>query len=210
MKPRRSDDGFTLIELLIAITILSVVILALGNAVIGYLSNSNATQQRLELSHDAQLSAVYFGPDVASLGRRGEPTANGQPFLASIQLNAAYNADGLSCGTTATPVAQLRLLADDWDASVSPPVLRTQIIAYYLKPAGDVSELHRMKCAGSAAPLSDVVIAHNVDPAQGLTVTCSSACAATPPPLTVQLSFRVVAPSADPYPIVLTGQRRQT
>jgi prepilin-type N-terminal cleavage/methylation domain-containing protein len=205
------DAGFTLIELLVAVTLLGVVMLALGNAVIGYVRTNDATTDRLLLSHDAQLSSAYFAEDVAAVGLRdyaGTPGAGGTlPFLPSIQTNAAYDAGGVVCGTTGTPVAVVRLLSDDWDAAASPPVRRTNVVAYYLVTAGSVSELHRLRCAGAAR--SEATVAHYVHPTT-VAVTCSSACDAATVPQTVTLRFTVTRPHADPYPIVLSGQRRQT
>jgi prepilin-type N-terminal cleavage/methylation domain-containing protein len=204
------DAGFTLIELLVAITILAVIAVPLGNAIIGYLRNSAATTDRLALSHDAQISAAYFARDVAAAGVR-DYTVSGAPFVASIQLDAAYNASGRTCGTAATPVAKVRFLSDDWDTSTGTPVVRTAIVAYYLTTTGAVRELHRMKCVASATPVADVIIAHFVDPST-LTVACTSptACDTAAVPQKVTLAFAVTTPSVGAYPISLTGQRRQT
>jgi prepilin-type N-terminal cleavage/methylation domain-containing protein len=212
----RRDAGFTLIELLVTVAILGVITAPLSNVVIGVIQNAGATSDRLALSHDAQISAAYFGQDVAGAGMRnyaGTPDANGNlPTLASIQLNAAYNAGGKTCGTPATPAAVVRFLSDVWDSSASPPSLGTDIVAYYLSG----TELHRMKCLNSAAATSDVVIAHYVDPASvdpaSTPVVCAgpSTCGGAAVPAQVTLSFTVTKPSADAYPITLTGQRRQT
>jgi len=204
---RRSDTGFTLVELLVTVTVLAVVAVPLANVVIGFLRNTDDTSDRLTLSHDAQISAAYFARDVASVGLRdydAAPTSTGDvPFKASIQLNAAYDAGGSVCGTAATPAAALRLLGDAWDTSAAAPVLGTTVVAYYLQG----TELHRLKCAG--ATQSDSVVAHHVDPAT-LSITCSSTCTATTLPRSVTLSFTVTLPSVGPYPITLTGLRRQT
>jgi prepilin-type N-terminal cleavage/methylation domain-containing protein len=195
------DEGFTLIELLIALAILGLIALPLSNAVIGYLRNSDATTDRMALSHDAQISAAYFGRDVAGVGLRdlaAAPAAGGSiPFKSSIQLNAAYDAGGLICGSAATPIARVRFLSDGWDSTTSP-----RIVAYYLAPTG----LHRLLCAGGA--VTDVVIAHHVDPTT-LTVTCSSACESATVPQTVTLAFSATLPTVGAYPITLAGQRRQ-
>ena len=63
-KPAR-DAGFTLIELLLVIVILGVIVLPLSNAVIGVLRNETTTQNRMVLSHDAQVSTTNFAQDVA-------------------------------------------------------------------------------------------------------------------------------------------------
>src|SRR5689334_12712485 len=101
----RRDAGFTLIELLLTVAIIAVIAVPIGNVVIAFARNSNATADRLALSHDAQISAAYFARDVAAAGTRdyaAAPDASGnQPFKQSVQLAAAYNAGGYTCGTAA-------------------------------------------------------------------------------------------------------------
>ncbi|GGN61214.1 prepilin-type N-terminal cleavage/methylation domain-containing protein [Actinoplanes lobatus] len=207
----RDDAGFTLIELLIVVAITAVIVVPLGNALILYFRNTDATAARMSLSHDAQISAAYLARDVAAVGLRDLDTAGPGgtiPFKASIQVNAAFDAGGQVCGTSATPAAKIRLLADDWDASTSPATRDTRIVAYYLAPAGTVSELHRLVCADGAT--TDIVVAHHVDPAT-FTVSCASptTCESASVPQTVTLAFSATLPGADPYPITLTGHRRQ-
>jgi prepilin-type N-terminal cleavage/methylation domain-containing protein len=206
------DEGFTLIELLIALAILGLIALPLSNAVIGYMRNSDATTDRMALSHDAQISAAYFGRDVAGVGLRdltagATAPAGSIPFLSSIQLNAAYDAGPLNCGSATTPKAQVRFLSDDWDSATSPATHSTRIVAYYLTPSGTVRSLHRLLCVGGAV-VADVVIGHHVDPAT-LTVTCSSACESATVPQTVTLAFLATLPTVGAYPITVAGQRRQ-
>ncbi|GAA1154384.1 prepilin-type N-terminal cleavage/methylation domain-containing protein [Kribbella jejuensis] len=208
---RRTDDGFTLVELLVAVAILAVITVPLANVVIGAFRNTTDTSDRLALSHDAQISASYFARDVAELGLRdwANINANAVPFKQSVQLNAAYNAGGYTCGTSATPAAVVRLLSDAWDPAVSNTDPTTNVVAYYLQPVGAVSELHRIKCLGPATtPTADVVLAHNVKPGS-VSVTCSSTCEATAVPNQLSLTFQVTKGSAADYPITLNGQRRQ-
>src|SRR5947209_1146463 len=108
LRTRRSDDhdaGVTLIELMIAVVILAVITVPLGNVVIGFLKNTDATSDRLVLSHEAQVSTAYFAFDVSSVGLRdysGGGVGNAIPFQPSIQLGAAYNASPKTCGSSAT------------------------------------------------------------------------------------------------------------
>ncbi|MCU7724382.1 prepilin-type N-terminal cleavage/methylation domain-containing protein [Actinoplanes sp. KI2] len=207
----RDDAGFTLIELLLVVVITAIVVVPLGDALILYFRNTDATSARMTLSREAQISAAYVARDVTAVGLR-DLSATGPggtiPFKASIQLNAAFDADGQVCGTTATPAAKVRLLADDWDTSVSPAIRNTRIVAYYLAPAGATSELHRLFCTNGAT--TDIVVAHNVDPST-FSVSCAAptTCDGTSVPQTVTLAFSVTVPGADPYPITLTGHRRQ-
>ena len=206
MLSHRSDDGFTLIELLLAIAILGVITMPLADVIIGATRTTTTTSDRFVLSHDAQISAAFFAQDVAMTGLRdySGAVANGTvPFSSSIQLGAAYDTGGQVCGTAATPVSVVRLLSDDWDTSTPAATRRTAIIAYY--PAG--TELHRLRCLGSVTPVSDTIVAHNVKPGT-LVATCS--CSDPAVPLWVKLTFTAVADHADPYPITLFGQQRQT
>lgn len=202
---RHADDGFTLVELLVAIVILAVITVPLADAVISVLRNQGATEDRLALSHDAQLAASYFAQDVAAVGIRADDLANtGGIHFQSIWRDATYDAGGHQCGAATIP-QKLRLLSDAWAGHGS---VTTHVAAYYVKPG--TTELHRVKCTGSPASAVDVVVAHHLDPNTTVTVGCSSTCEGTPPPRQVRLTFSLALPSAAPYPITLTGERRQT
>jgi prepilin-type N-terminal cleavage/methylation domain-containing protein len=209
----RGEAGFTLVELLVAIVIMGIITVPLSDVVISALKHTGTTSDRLALSHDAQISSSYFARDVAALGLRtktGWTFGGAMPYKPSVQLDAAYNADGYTCGTSATPSAAIRLLSDNWTTQSDPPP--TDVVAYYLKPAGDVSELHRIKCVGSSStPESDVVLAHNVKPGS-VTVTCSSpsTCTDKPVPEQITVQFLATKPSVGDYQITLNGQRRQS
>jgi prepilin-type N-terminal cleavage/methylation domain-containing protein len=210
----RSDSGFTVVELLVTMVILVVITVPLANVVISALRNTDSSSDRLSLSHDAQIAAAYFARDVSTVGVRDYSTAPSSgatvAFKPSVQLSAEYDAGGRTCGTATTPTAILRLLADAWEQTTSPPTAQVDVVAYYLKGNGDVSELHRIKCIGpSTTPESDVVLAHNVDPST-ISVTCSSTCETADVPEEIRLTFTVKKPSTEPYVIALNGQRRQS
>ncbi|WP_436494771.1 PulJ/GspJ family protein [Actinokineospora sp. HUAS TT18] len=205
MRMNRDEAGFTLVELLMAVVILSVITAPVAAMIISGFRNTTDSSNRMELSHDAQISATYFGHDVAGVGMRDYAAAagaGGVGFKPSIQLDAAYNAGGYVCGTAATPPAKIRLLSDRWDNTGATPTMSVDVVAYYLSG----TELHRIKCAGG---VTDIVVAHYVDPAS-LTVACGGTCTTAAVPQQVTLSFTVAKPGADPYPISLNGQRRQT
>lgn len=205
MQLKRGERGFTLIELLITISLMSVVSLALGDLLIGALREMSATSDRMDLSQDAQLGAVYFAQDVAAVGLRdyAAPGAVGSslPFKQSVQLNAADDAGGATCGPLPTSV--LRLLSDDW---AIPTTRRTAVVAYYLQG----QDLHRATCLSPATvPASDVVVVQNVVPAS-VSVTCSTTCTVAVVPVAITLRLVANKPSVGDYPIALSGLRRQS
>lgn len=206
MHVSHKDDGFTLVELLVSIVILGVITVPLGNVVIGVLQNQQKTHDRLELSHDAQISAAYFARDVATLGVRdyeAAPTSSGEvPFVTSAEVDAP----GRDCGGEATPPAKLRLLSDSWDNSESPPVVYRDFVTYYL--AG--TQLHRVKCTDGPSPkVTDIVVAHNVSSLEP--PRCDGApCDPDVVPNTVELTFTVTKGVLEPETVTLNGQRRQT
>jgi prepilin-type N-terminal cleavage/methylation domain-containing protein len=207
---KRDERGFTLIEVLITMTLMGVVSLGLADLVIDALRQMSATSDRLDLAQDAQLAATYFSRDVAAVGVRDYGAAaagESLPFKSSVQLDAAYTTEAV-CGPL--PVAALRLLSDDWDISATPAVRRTAAVVYYLKPAGEVSELHRARCVGPATtPSSDVLLAANVKPGS-VTVTCSTPCTAAQVPEAITLRLLMTRPSTGDYEVVLSGLRRQS
>ena len=206
----RSEGGFTLVELLVAIVIIGVITVPLSGTVVSALKNTGTTEDRMDLSHDAQISSSYFARDVAGVGMRDLKAVNGEsvPFKSSVQRDAAYNQGGYTCGGAGTPTAAVRLLSDAWDPDASMTAPETVVIAYYLKTVDGSTELHRLKCSGSDAPV-DVPLAHNVKP-DSVTVTCSSTCEAATPPNEITLGLVATKSSVGDYPITLNGQRRQS
>jgi prepilin-type N-terminal cleavage/methylation domain-containing protein len=218
---RRDEGGFTLIELLVVIVIVGVIAVPLGNVIITYLRNIDATNGRLSESHDAQLSAAYWSADVASLGVRSttystDPSAP-YPLTQSIEQNAPATSGLFPCGTAATPNAVIRFGWDDYSnaAAAAPTRMR---VAYVVETDGfGQQQLHRLVCAGSTSVTSDKVVVHNLVSA---TASCASATGPTActgsgaaTPLVVQLDLTVhdqQSGTAANYPIQLTGQRRQS
>jgi prepilin-type N-terminal cleavage/methylation domain-containing protein len=217
MRLRRGADGFTLVELLIAIVILGIITVPLSNVVIGYFRNTDATTARLIESHDAQISSAYWAQDVASIGTRSTTS----PFALnqSVETGVAYNAGLYQCGAAGTPSAIVRLA---WDDSSGPGTTATLVrVAYVVRAAPgqtQLTELHRLRCQGSAAVVSDVTLAHDLDPSTPLTVACLGTsgvnCAAAGPdvPKSVTLTLTIKDPKSlgAAYVVKLTGQRRQS
>jgi prepilin-type N-terminal cleavage/methylation domain-containing protein len=211
----RHDEGFTLIELLIAIVIIGIIAVPMGNVIIGYLHTTNATTGRLTESHDAQLTAAYFQQDVGSVGVRDyTDTTTPAGFKQSIEVAAAAGGGLYPCGTAGP--ALIRLAWDDFTTGPSTSPIQVRA-AYVLQSVPGQSQLalHRVVCKGSASVASDTVLAHDVVSASvgcpSTTATCGHSGAALP--LTVSLTLTIHdsnSGSAVNYVVVLTGQRRQT
>jgi prepilin-type N-terminal cleavage/methylation domain-containing protein len=201
------DDGFTLVELIIAILIIGVITVPLGNVVIGSLHNADATTARLLESHDVQITSAYWAQDVASVGTRS--TTNPYPLIQSVETGVTYSSSLFPCGTTGTtPIVTLA-----WDDFTGPGASTLDRVAYLVETVSGQTQLHRLRCNGSAAVVSDVTVAHDLSTSAAPTVACSSSCTAAPAvPTTVTLTLTLKDPNNTdgPYVVPLTGQRRQS
>lgn len=197
------DAGFTLPELLIAVVILAIIAVPLGNAVIGVLRNLDAGTARMTGSVSAQISATYFAQDVETVGRR-DYTAPNAPLVPSVLLAGTA---GATCGASGTS-AVVRFLSDRHDTATTTTTLKDVVVAWSLRTSGTDIQLVRTRCENGTV-LSDVTAAHHVSGAP--TVSCSSTCnSASPVPRDATLTFTVTPPSGDPYTVTLNGSRRQS
>jgi len=208
----RREAGFTLIELLISVSILGVIAVPLGNVVIGFLRNSNATTGRLAESHDAQISAAYFAQDVSSLGARDwTDTVTPYGYLQSVELAAPATGGLYPCGTASLPNAVIRPAWDDYPNGPNAAPVQTRA-AYLVETVSGQQQLHRITCAGSATPVADVVLAHDLVSASA---TCATSCAGTGAalPRRITLTLTIADPASgagSSYSVTLTGDRRQS
>jgi prepilin-type N-terminal cleavage/methylation domain-containing protein len=205
---RAGDDrGLTLIELLVVIAILGIIVVPLANALINYFVHMNDTTDRLSVSRDSQIAATQFAQDVASMGRRDWATTDFPP-LPSLYTGAS---GGVPCSISGQTVV-VRLVSDLPQAAQGSAGVRS--VAYVLVPgSGGLQRLHRIVCnSGSAAPIADLVVAYNVDPANPPSLTCpTTACTDGSVPQSVKLVLHLISPSThDPLLVTLYGQRRQT
>ncbi len=209
------DDGFTIVELVLAVTILGIIIVPLGNFILAYLDNVNETQARMSESHDMQIATAYFSQDVANVGLRG-PT-DPFPLLPSIFTS------GFSClPADGTGVVMLQWDKHDTATTNSTTVgtRRTETVTYYTK----AGTLHRRYCpdpsdttATTTPPPDstrdvDLVLMHNVVSSSPPVVTCApGACNAAPAvPTDVTLTVDLRGFGADENTsVVLKGHRRQ-
>jgi prepilin-type N-terminal cleavage/methylation domain-containing protein len=65
-RARSDEGGFTLIELLVASVVIGILFSAIGGAIMLWFGTSQATTNRLALSHDSQLVSAYLIPDLTN------------------------------------------------------------------------------------------------------------------------------------------------
>jgi len=211
MRVKRDDRGVTLVEVLVAIVLLGIIAVPLGNALVMFFMHSEDTNRRMSESHDAQTAAAYFAQDVQSIGTRdwiNPPYA----MKRSVERMPPADTGDYPCLYPGDPDPLVRFAWDDpTDATTTPRIVR---VAYVVKTVNGERQLHRLVCIGSNVPTVDVVLAHNVSTTDP-TVACAPVadCTGTNLPQSVTLTLTVQSkpPSKlDPYPVVLFGQRRQT
>jgi prepilin-type N-terminal cleavage/methylation domain-containing protein len=209
MRLRRDDDrGLTLIEVLVTVVLLTIIIVPLTNAVITYLRNTDAVNDRLAASHDAQIAAAYFSQDVQSIGVRDWAAAPYSTFKTSVEENVGPTTGANPCGLEGGRDALLRLAWDDPAvATGNPPKV---VVSYVAVPRGSVFELQRWRCRAGA--LQDTaVITHNLesvpDPDCGA-MACTDP--AVPQTISMELRIRVEGSTNATLVVTLKGHRRQT
>jgi prepilin-type N-terminal cleavage/methylation domain-containing protein len=202
----RSDAGVTLVELLVAIVMLGIIAVPLGNALISFFRNTNATTDRLAESHDAQISSAYFGQDVQSIGVRDWSNPAGPYAIGtSVETNAAPKAGTFPCGLATDSNAVVRMA---WDDPTGASTKRIVTVSYVVRQVGPEKQLHRLRCDdGTSNPTSDLVLAHNVLSVG--TPVLTGPQAGIPQSISVTLTFKAPTDSGS-LAVTLFGQRRET
>jgi prepilin-type N-terminal cleavage/methylation domain-containing protein len=186
---RRDEAGFTMTELVLTIVILGVIMLPLGNLMLGWFTNSAQVHARIAESHDVQIATAYFAQDVASLGRRNSSDILVQSIWVGSTSGAPYD-----CGN-GTPVV---LFASD---EFTAPAVSTVV--------GE-RRLVRWDCPGPSATQVPAVMAHDLDTI-GPGVGCSPNCsAAAPTTVSVALTIKDPGNRGSSYQVTLRGERRQS
>jgi prepilin-type N-terminal cleavage/methylation domain-containing protein len=200
---RRDDRGVTLVEVLIAIVILAIIIVPMGNALISFFRNTNATTNRFAESHDEQIAAAYFAQDVQSIGVRNWSTLDLQ---ASVEQNAPATSGTFPCGVAGTPAATLRFA---WNDPTGASSTQQIIVSYVVETVSGHKQLHRLRCAGgSTTPTSDIIVVHNLLSAGTPTLTPTGST--IPQYVSWTLTIQASTGSGSPLVVTLYGQRRQT
>jgi prepilin-type N-terminal cleavage/methylation domain-containing protein len=178
----RDDTGFTLIEVLIAVSILGVIVLALGAAFGVGVRGLDSTSNRLVSSNDAQFVSNYFPPDV--------------------QNASSGSTSGISCSDAGTSNSKILLRWPVSDAGAA------RTIVYWVKDTGrGTYELVRSAwdkpdCNGT--PVQSTVVARNVAGASDADVEAD--------PVTDGFKIRVrtkpAATDSNQYEFTVTGKMR--
>ena len=135
---RQSDDGFTLPELLVAITILGIIIVAIGAMITTSFRTTTVVSAELQGSRGPKVVSRYWTPDVE-------------------QAKSVDSAG--ACGTGTTPIAT-------FVSDISPSAFVTpsdtsdgaQRTITWWEVAGTRDQLVRRVCDGTATPDSLVVV----------------------------------------------------
>jgi prepilin-type N-terminal cleavage/methylation domain-containing protein len=90
----RDDEGFTLVEILISMSILAILIAAVGGALIISLRTSDVTNDRFAQSHDVQIASAYVANDVQSASAVDANPASGCSGAFSPLVTFTYSAGG--------------------------------------------------------------------------------------------------------------------
>src|SRR4051812_43978905 len=73
----RGESGFTLIELLVSFTILGIIATGVTEGIMVGLRATDAVDERIQESTDAQLISSWFVTDTQSADNSGEPSIHG-------------------------------------------------------------------------------------------------------------------------------------
>jgi prepilin-type N-terminal cleavage/methylation domain-containing protein len=188
---RAGDDGFTLVELLISITVLGIVMAALGGVMTVTLKSASTANTRLTESNDLRRAATYFAADVQ--GARSVATATTP-----------------KCGTGAAKVV-VEFLGQDFADTT--PAITTTVVSYVLRAVTDSDgtrqELRRLACTSTSAtptypltvPVSDIAVVRRVSTTLPV-LTCLPACSTF-----TQVNL-VVRETSGALVYTLTGRRR--
>ena len=212
MHLRNDERGVTLPEVLVAVTILAIIIIPLGDAMIGFVRNTDATTRRMNESHDIQLASTYFTQDIQNLGVRDwtSPTLS---LLRSID-NAAY-----PCTGSGTPVVSLAW--DDPTTVSGPPASSGSPTSSGLSAAS--ISLRRLLAPGarpqwtflqSPTSSSSTTLSErqrmSAQPRPAHRCPCFGAGAAVPQRVTLTVKIKHPLSSGAQTTLTLIGQRRQS
>lgn len=150
------EGGFTLVEVLIVMTIMPMVVGAIGTAIVTGLKAQSTVSARLADSSGSQLASAYFARDIQS--------------AADVTTKDSASPFPASCGTAGT--AGLLLLSMDWNNKAT-------VVSYWrvqvVSGLSTTYQIVRRYCVGSTTPISSHSLATNVLATQPVVaITCSA------------------------------------
>lgn len=202
MRLRNDERGVTLPEVLVAVTILAIIIIPLGDAMLGFVRNTDATTRRMIESHDMQIATAYFAEDVQNLGLRD---------WSSFALQQSIDNPNYPCTGPGTSVISMA-----WDDNISVSSRTVVRVSYVVRDVGGEHQLRRLLCrgplSGASPPVeSDVVLVHNLVGSPIKECQSPLNCASASVPQRVKLTVTVKHPAnTTSISLTLIGQRRQT
>jgi len=151
----------TLIELMISLTLLTVVLVPIGAAMLLSLVHSRGIQDRIADSSGAQLVSSYFTSDIESAGN----SSSSPSHFIGIDTSGTGSCPALAAGDS------LRLRVTAPDPSQPGSLSARTTIIYYSHPSTDTHELYRRACTASSAGDPSLLVL-NLSGEDGFTATC--------------------------------------
>lgn len=189
----RREDGFTLIELMVVLSIMTVVLAAVGTAIITVLKITDDTSSRMSESHDAQLASAYFANDVES-AVTVTTTSGGYGPCGNSNAIVNFEWKDIGIGNTNTAVATSTV------ASYATSTVGTQIrLERQFCERGPSSAVYNLARTDAIATLVQSVSPLSCDP-----VGCACPQSVSPGFCTVTLDVT----DNSGYRFTLTGTRR--
>lgn len=167
----RSEEGFTLIELLIAVAIMTVVTSAVGLTFITGLTLTDQTNQRLQLSNDAEFASAHLVSDLQS-------------------MSGNFSTTSRSCGEDLETETLVFSLDRYLQETSTTQYTTTATVSYVLEEVADQQKKLVRKYCNPPPPLgspSDTLIASYVGD-DAPTVTCEPDCSGSPNIVTVRIT----------------------
>jgi prepilin-type N-terminal cleavage/methylation domain-containing protein len=183
-----AEDGFTLLELLLVIAILGIIVVPLGASILIGFRTTDATANRLESSHDAQMASIYFPADLQSAGDAHD----------DVVIAPTPNTD---CSGVQNLVVVHWMVQEDTDNGTDFITHNYQAAYAFTTSAGGPTALTRFYCKDGSEQ-TRTVVARNLDPASPGSATSEGRS------VTVTLNEAGVTRDPSKYSYSITGTRR--
>jgi prepilin-type N-terminal cleavage/methylation domain-containing protein len=189
----RAEDGFTLLELLLVIAILGIIVVPLGASILIGFRTTDATANRIESSHDAQMASIYFPADLQSAGNAQD----------DVVVAPTPNSDcsGVQNLVVVHWMVQEQIVPDETGGATDYITHNYQAAYAFTTSAGGRTALTRFYCKDGSEQ-TRTVVARNLDPASPGSATSEGRS------VTVTLNEAGVNRDPNKYTYSITGTRR--